>query len=420
MYPNITIRELRVILSNELGIGKTTIYNTIKEYRTTKTVSLPNKTRTCKNIMMKIDDFHKEAIRRKVYQFWVNRKLPTVDEIYAAINDDESLPTFSRTSLFKVLKSLQFEYVKRGQNSALIDSNDFILGRRRYLRDIKKYRAEGRPIYYLGETCVNARDVSDEVWIDTTVQSSQQTFSKRLSTGAVNFNAKEKRLIVVHIGSKDGFLQGGLLCFESKKNTQDYRSEINQNSFRVWFASILPRLKENAVIVMGNAPYQSAKVEKCPTANWKRTDIIGWLESKGEVIDTSMVIPELLEIANRLKPLYDKFLIDLLARQYDKKVLRLPPYHSVLNPVEMAWPVLKNHMWSNNETFKLSDVKNMLFKGVEKITENMWTKFIEHTKKVEDQFWNLDMIIDELMAVQEPTIMKIDNSSDDDNLLDYK
>lgn len=415
--PNITIRELRVMLSNELGIGETTIFNTINEYRTTKTVSSPNKKRTCKNITTKINDIYKEAIRKKVQQFWINRKLPTVNEIHVAINNDESLPNFSRTTLFRVLKSLGFEYVNRGQNSALIDSNDLILGRRRYLRDLKKYRAEGCPIYYLGETCVNARDVSSKVCIDTTVQSSQTPFSTGLPTGTVNSSATDKRLIVVHIGSKDGFVQGGLLCFESEKNTQDYHDEINENSFRDWFASILPRLKKNAVIILDNARYHSVKVEECPTENWRKTDIIGWLKSKGEVIDPSMVIPELLEITKRLKPLYDKFVIDIIAHQYDKKVLRLPHYHSELNPIGMAWPVVKNHMKSSNKTCKLSDVQNRLLEGVEKVTKKMWTKFIEHTEKVEEQFWNLDMIVDELMAAeQEPIVLKMEDS--DDNLLD--
>lgn len=414
--PNITIREVRVILSNELGIGETTIFNTISEYRNTKTVSSPNKTRTCKNITTKINDFYKEAIRRKVYQFWINRKLPTVNEIHVAINNDETLPNFSRTTLFRVLKSLQFEHVKRGQNSALIDSNDLILGRRRYLRDLKKYRTEGRPIYYLGETCVNVRDVSGKVCIDTTVQSNQTPISTELQTGAVNSSDTGKRHIVFHIGSEDGFVQGGLLCFKSKKNTQDYHDEINENSFRDWFASVLPRLKKNAVVILDNAPYHSVKVEKCPTANWRKTDIIGWLESKGEVIDPSMVIPELLEIAKRLKPLYDKFVIDMIAHQYDKKVLRLPPYHSELNPIEMAWPVVKSHMKSNNKTCKLSDVQNRLLESVEKVTKKMWTKFIKHTEKVEEQFWNLDMIVDELMAEQEPTVMMIENSDNDDLL----
>lgn len=65
--PEISIRELRGILSKELGIGETTISNTIKEYRETKTVRSPNKERHPKNFTTKMDDFDKHAIRRKIH-----------------------------------------------------------------------------------------------------------------------------------------------------------------------------------------------------------------------------------------------------------------------------------------------------------------------------------------------------------------
>lgn len=42
-----------------------------------------------------------------------------------------------------------------------------------------------------------------------TIQSYQDAFLKSLSTGAVNPSGKEKQLIVLHIGSEDGFLPGG-------------------------------------------------------------------------------------------------------------------------------------------------------------------------------------------------------------------
>jgi len=62
-----------------------------------------------------------------------------------------------------------------------------------------------------------AGDVNSKVWFDKTVTSAQMAASEGLSTGAVNPTGKGKRLIVSHIGSQDGFVPGGLLCFESKK-----------------------------------------------------------------------------------------------------------------------------------------------------------------------------------------------------------
>lgn len=38
----------------------------------------------------------------------------------------------------------------------------------------------------------------------------------------------------------------------------------------------------------------------------------------------------------------------------------------------------------------------LLKKGVEHVTPEMWKHFIEHTKKVEDKFWDIDRITDEI------------------------
>lgn len=61
--PNLPFRQARVILSNELGIGITTISKTLTEYRNSKTVSSPNRNFFFKNVGDKVDDFYKEAIR---------------------------------------------------------------------------------------------------------------------------------------------------------------------------------------------------------------------------------------------------------------------------------------------------------------------------------------------------------------------
>lgn len=111
---------------------------------------------------------------------------------------------------------------------------------------------------------------------------------------------------------------------------------MNGKSFRNWLQCILSQLKDNVVIVMDNAPYHSVKVEKRLTINWRKTGIITWLENKGEVIYNTMIIAELLDIVKRLKPLHDKYEIDALVLQHNKRVLRLSLYHCKLNSIEMA------------------------------------------------------------------------------------
>lgn len=153
-----------------------------------------------------------------------------------------------------------FQLTKNGRNSALIGNDEIRTWRRRYIRDIRKYGEEGRPIYYIDETWLNAGVVTIQVWRDTTVESSRAAISQGLSTGAVNPTGKGKRLIVCHIGSEDGFVPDSLLSFESKKNTNDYHDEMNGDSFHDWLEGVLPKLKDNAIIIMDNAPYHSVKI----------------------------------------------------------------------------------------------------------------------------------------------------------------
>lgn len=130
------------------------------------------------------------------------------------INEDSTLPNFSCTSLRRILKDLNFEYTKRSRNSALIKREDIVRWRRRYLESIKHYRSQSRPRYYLDETRVIAGETTSKTWVDRTVTSNQDAFLKGLITGQSNPSGKGKRLIVVHIWLSDGFVPGGLLCFE--------------------------------------------------------------------------------------------------------------------------------------------------------------------------------------------------------------
>lgn len=50
---------------------------------------------------------------------------------------------------------MNFKYATRTRRSCLIDRQDIVLWRKRYLMTIKQYRNEGRFIYYQDETWIN-------------------------------------------------------------------------------------------------------------------------------------------------------------------------------------------------------------------------------------------------------------------------
>lgn len=81
---------------------------------------------------------------------------------------------------------------------------------------------------------MSAGECTTKTWIEKTVTLARDTFVKGQSTGANNPTGKGKRLIVVYIESERDFVQGGLLSFESKKNTLDYHDEMNGDTFFDW------------------------------------------------------------------------------------------------------------------------------------------------------------------------------------------
>ncbi|KAE9522154.1 hypothetical protein AGLY_017414 [Aphis glycines] len=369
--PKLKAMEIIKIISEENGIGQRTVSVTLSEYRN-KGIRPP--------VTEKVDDFDQDAIRKKVHEFWHRREIPTLKKILTAVNKDTTLSNFSKTSLRRLLKHLNFEYVRKSRNSALIERIDIVCWLRRYLQAIKEYHQLGRPIYYLDETWVNAGETTSKTWVDKIVNSPRDAFLRGPTTGQKEPSGKGKRLIVVHIGSSDGFVVGGLLCFESKKNTDDYHDEMNGDAFYDWFANILPLLHENAVIVMDNASYHSVK---------KHTR--GNRSNNGQ---------QLLERVKILKPQFNEYVIDELAKSADKTVLRLPPYHCELNPIELAWASVKNYVKMNNSTFKMNDVKKLLEEGVERVTPDMWKNYVDHIIKVEEKFWQVDYISNELLDAE--------------------
>lgn len=83
-----------------------------------------------------------------------------------------------------------------------------------------------------------------------------------------------KRLIVVHAGSRTGFVQGTKLVYKASCSTGDYHNEMDGPQFIKWIREqLLPNLGEKSAIVMDNASYHSMKADKCPTSSTKKEDI---------------------------------------------------------------------------------------------------------------------------------------------------
>ncbi|KAJ8894893.1 hypothetical protein PR048_000200 [Dryococelus australis] len=256
---------------------------------------------------MQIDDIVKKqhvllenAVRRKVYWFYFRNELPTVDKVLAVVNNDLDLSSFPRTTLYHLLKELHFKYIRRGR-----DSN---------------------------------------VRVDATITSSKQEFLSELSACNKGPSAKGKRLIITHIGSKLGFVEGSLIS----------------------------------------------------NANTKKQDIQDWLTARNIDFVYGMLKKELLNIVNQHKLACNEFAVDEMARDAGKCVLRIPPYHCELNPIELVWGRIKGFVAAKNGSYKLSDIKVLLEEAIQAVTPDVWNKCVCHVvKNVDSEMWKLDNIIDE-------------------------
>lgn len=142
--------------AKSVGVSDRTVRRIVQEYnKNSKTFSEP-KTPTRTTILDSVDDFSLNAIRRIVHGFFFENEQPTVAKILLKVNEDQDLPNFKLTTFRKVIKKLNFVYAARSRNSMLLDRNEIILWRRRYLTEIKAYRKDGFNIYYMDETWVNS------------------------------------------------------------------------------------------------------------------------------------------------------------------------------------------------------------------------------------------------------------------------
>lgn len=407
-HPAISVDDIVGLCSAMTGISKSTIYKLMRERKNLGQVlhPLPSPGRC----PMKLDDEMRNSVRSKVHSFYLRKEIPTIDKILLAVNEDKHLPQMSRRTLWKLLRNLKFTWEKINRRSVLIEKQEIIIWRRNYLREIRKYRREGRRIFYLDETWINAGHTVQKTWHDNTITSARQGFIEGLSSGFRPPSGKGKRLIITHIGNEDGFIDGGLLEFESKK-TGDYHEDMTADVFEEYFEQMLDLIPQGSIIVMDNASYHSRRCENLPTTAWRKAEIIDWLSVKNITFEDDMVKRELLDIVKVYRNKYIRHVIDEMAKNRGIEVLRLPPYHCELNPIELVWAQVKGDVARNNTTFKLNDVKKLMENALNKVTPERWKNCVSHVLKEEDKFWQLDNLVD---ITLDPIVISV-NTQDSDS-----
>ncbi|XP_045450769.1 uncharacterized protein LOC123659609 isoform X1 [Melitaea cinxia] len=245
-----------------------------------------------------------------------------------------------------------------------------------YLKQLKKYRDEGRHIVFTDETYIHTTHVQNMCWKQVPGVSPLQ---KKLSKGM--------RIIVIHAGGCEGFVPNANLTFKANSTSGDYHDNMNLDNYKKWLSTqLLPNLPENAVIIMNNASYHNALLEKAPNSNSNKHAMQTWLAGKNIPFAETMKKIELYDLILRHKDIHKRFVIDELIRSKGFEILRLPPYHPELNPIEKIWGILKNYVASKNVTQNLTSIMASINERLETIDRTMWANTCRHVEETEKQY----------------------------------
>jgi transposase len=115
---------------------------------------------------------------------------------------------------------------------------------------------------------------------------------------------------------------------------------------------------------------------------------LGNAGSKGQLLAV-----ELVEILRKMAP-EPTYKIDVIARQHGHEVVRTPPYHPELQPIETCWGILKNEV-ARHCDFTLENLKRQLDHAFDKITAVTCQRIIKKVRSVEERFWEEDARLDQ-------------------------
>lgn len=304
-------------------------------------------------------------------------------EIIRRFMRDELHCDVAHTTLWRALQRWGFEFGTGTRSAQLKESERVVIMRRQYLRQKRANRDEKgqiiRPEVYLDESYINKNHSNDNTWY---FEEDGIIIGKPTGKG--------ERLIIVNAITKDGWVPNSKLVFQASKKTGDYHTSMNWNNFSKWFQEkLLKNIPENSLIIMDNATYHNVLVEEAfPKKGHSVKRLREWLSNNEIPWTEDMLKSELFDLCSRLaeKP---EFLIDRIARKEGHSILRTPPYHPELQPIETGWAIVKNHVAQHNDC-TMKTVWLLLEDGFAKVTDKTCQKLIKKVYLQEEVFWNED------------------------------
>ena len=401
----LNISNIYIETAKCLKVSKTSVYNIFKEacFNNDKVLGTSYFNSGRKKLIL--EEFFQAIIRRKILDFYKDKKYPSVNELREKLlKDVTDFPPISNFIFRNALRSMNFKFKKFKKKPTLMESTAVAASRAAYLRKIRSYRMQNYPIFYLDETWCGANHTKKYGWIEEVDPSEfnnydhyrrnvQQVYGER--GGFITPTGPGKRVIILHISNEHGFLNGAMDCFVGKTGCDDYHHEMNAAHFSEWFSNMLLLLPPNAVVVLDQAPYHTMidPDYRNPTTQWRKGDILDWFERRNVPLPeditsfSELTKVELLNLSKEFR--YEKvYLLDKIRKNLrdDVKLLWLPVAHCEFNPIELIWAYVKNKVAKQNNTYNVNDVHKLCIDIMNDLPANLWANCLKHAIKYEDFF----------------------------------
>jgi len=336
-----------------------------------------------------ISDFDKDVLRRTVLEFYDRGEFPTSLKILSKFQEKTGYKG-SKTSLWRILKSLNFNFRKCIDGRRFImEQNDSVLMRVQFLSKMVNL-------------CQN-NDVRQVVYLN----------ELELPIGKVD------RLIIYHAGSSShGFMKDSQLVFRCKSSSEDHHSQINSIKIKDWLIQILHNLKEPSVIVVDNTWFNFNWIysENYPKSKESKINLQKWLHEKGGKFSSLETSQELRERVKQIIPEDRKNELNEMALSMGHEIVQLPQYHYQYNPINLLWARVKEKCFKQNTTLKVEDIENSVYDTLNSVTIDEWKTCVTLSHKIQNDDYVKEVLRDKILK----SLIKTTNPDDSDESEDQK
>ena len=330
----------------------------------------------------KIPEAVQTVVRDYVRQANAQGRYLTLEMLHDYLAQELGDQSYSIRTLGRALDRWGFTFDKGVRTAHLKEKDYVIAARRRYLRT-KLANRQGEHTHrlevYLDESYVNKNHSNDYIW-----------YCEEDGPGVQKPTGKGERLIILHAITQAGWVPGAKLVFQSSKKTGDYHGQMNYELFAKWFEQkLLANLSEPSLIILDNASYHNVLSENsAPTESCTKERIRYWLAKNHIPVPEDCLKAELVELLTKIAPA-PTYAIDEIAEKKGHQLLRTPPYHPELQPIETCWAVVKNAV-ARNCDFTMANLRVQIEQAFEGVSEKTCRGLVQKIREVEDAFWQED------------------------------